>query len=631
MVADGSSSEDRMLRPKWHRHPMHRFLGPRRRARGVTVFCYLGCNWLKIFFVACCLSPLLHAEPQREQLSQLTRVTASLAAKEVSSVGTFSRFASVGKVFTQQYKRSLLLAFFVLVLLVQSILIAGLLINRTRRKRSEEALRISEERYRELVESQTDLVCRYLPDTTITFANEAYCKFFSRSRQELLGRKFLELIPEPAREIVMGMVNALLDKRQVRTVEHEVVLPDGSIGWQQWIDYVIVDAEGKAVECQGIGRDITQRKRAEDALRVSEERMTLAAQAANLGFWVWHVLTDEVWLSDLECELIGFDLEKPRRYQGWLDCVHPEDRPHVQETVSRAVERVHDFENEYRVAGLRGETRWIVSRGQCLKNERGVVDRVLGVSMDITARKQAEEALQCLAHSARLALVGELAASISHEVNRPLSAMLLNADAGEILLQSEDPPLEEVKKIFADIRQDGTRANAVICRIRSLLRKGELQFSRLDLNEIALDVVQFIGADVRRRKVTLRTELAPELPSVFGDRIHLQQVLLNFLLNGMEAMEATPEAGRHLVVRTTLHQHDGVEAVVVDSGSGLPADFEARLFDSFFSTKQNGMGLGLAIARSIVEAHRGRIYARNNATGGATFGFTLPTSEGSLN
>jgi signal transduction histidine kinase len=220
--------------------------------------------------------------------------------------------------------------------------------------------------------------------------------------------------------------------------------------------------------------------------------------------------------------------------------------------------------------------------------------------------------------------MGELTASIAHEINQPLGAILSNADAAELLLEAGSGRLEEVRRILADIRKDDLRASQVIRRMRELLGKRPLERQPLDLNDVAAGVLQLLGADAARRGVALEIELAPGLPAVHGDRVHLQQVLLNLLLNGMEAMADTPASRRRLAVRT-VPDDTGVGIAVTDSGPGIPRERLPRLFDSFFTTKQDGMGLGLSIARSIVEAHGGRIWAQNRPEGGATFRFTVPT------
>ena len=243
---------------------------------------------------------------------------------------------------------------------------------------------------------------------------------------------------------------------------------------------------------------------------------------------------------------------------------------------------------------------------------------------DITDRKLVEKANRDLTHASRVASLGELTVSIAHEINQPLGAILSNAEAAELLLESDSPPLDEVRKILADIRNDDVRAGEVIRRIRLLTRKRAIEMEGLELNEVTAEVVRLMEAEAHLRNVSLHTEFTAVPVMIFGDRVHLQQVLMNLILNGMEAMADTPQADRHLFVRIAPNGERRVEISVTDSGRGIPTGKLPRLFDSFFTTKQDGMGMGLAIARSIIDAHRGRISAENNSDGGATFRFDLP-------
>jgi PAS domain S-box-containing protein len=246
------------------------------------------------------------------------------------------------------------------------------------------------------------------------------------------------------------------------------------------------------------------------------------------------------------------------------------------------------------------------------------------VLRDLTDRKRAQQATENLAHVSRLAVLGEMTAMIAHEVNQPLGAILNNADAADLLLDKEPVDLGEVRKILADIRKDDVRAGQAIHRVRALLKRKEIQMQPLDLNETAADVIKLLLGEALRKQVIIRSEFDVHLPFVHGDRLHLQQVLLNLLTNGMEAMLDTPISLRNLTVQT-FTTNGQVELAVKDAGHGILEENLPRLFDSFFTTKHEGMGLGLAIARSIIEAHQGQIWAENSSGGGAIFRVTLPS------
>jgi len=248
---------------------------------------------------------------------------------------------------------------------------------------------------------------------------------------------------------------------------------------------------------------------------------------------------------------------------------------------------------------------------------------------DITERRQIEEARQALAHGSRLATVGELTALIAHEINQPLGAILSNAETAELLLGRKEPDLDQVRRILSDIRANDLRASETIRSIRNLLRKRDIILQPLDLNEPVREVLRLVQSDALVRRVKLYSELEGGLPSVRADGVLMQQVILNLILNGIEALESVPEARRRLTVQTR-RQNGAVEVAVSDSGEGITPEKQARLFDSFFTTKKDGMGLGLAISRSIIDVHRGKIWVETNSVGGATLRFAIPTGPESL-
>jgi len=241
------------------------------------------------------------------------------------------------------------------------------------------------------------------------------------------------------------------------------------------------------------------------------------------------------------------------------------------------------------------------------------------------AQNEAERQQSELTHAARLVLVGEMTASIAHEVSQPLSAILSNADAAEMLLQADPPPLDEIRQILEDIRRDDMRAYEIIRNLRRLLSKGELRIEDIDINEIASSALMLARSDAVRRGIVIRLSLEAGLPRAGGDPVHLQQVMLNLLINAMDAMQDVPPGERQIEVVTRRHGAKSVEVCVVDAGPGIASAQITRVFDSFYSTKADGMGLGLSIARAIVQTHGGTIWAENNGSGrGTSFRFTIP-------
>jgi two-component system, LuxR family, sensor kinase FixL len=267
------------------------------------------------------------------------------------------------------------------------------------------------------------------------------------------------------------------------------------------------------------------------------------------------------------------------------------------------------------------------SRWSLQRDDHGRPAAILETNNDITARKQAEEALRTaqaeLAHVARVMTMGELAASIAHEVNQPLSGMVLNANASLRWLAGATPNLDEAREALSRITRDGKRASDVIAKTRALLRKTDMEKERLDMNDAIREVVALAQGEVRRTGVALRAELEGDLPRVLGDRVQLQQVILNLVMNGIEAMSAVTDRSRDLLIRSRQHESDKVLVAVRDSGIGLDPESMERIFDAFYTTKSEGLGMGLAISRSIVENHGGRLWAVPNDGPGATFQFTL--------
>jgi PAS domain S-box-containing protein len=370
---------------------------------------------------------------------------------------------------------------------------------------------------------------------------------------------------------------------------------------------------------------VMQRKVVEARLRESEDRFRNIADTAPVLLWIAGrdrlcEFVNQGWLS-----FTGRLLQDVTG-KGWLRDVHPEDLRHLLETYDAAFDSRQPFEIEYRLQRHDKLYRWMVHKGALRRAANGDFLGYIGSALDITDRKLAEENARLLSHAQRLVIMGELSAAIAHEVRQPLSAILSNADAAAMLLKLPHPPLGEMREIISDIRADDLRANEVVGRMREFLRTETTPTQSIDVNAAISDALRFVTGDARRRRIQIKTDLADGLPAVTADRTQLQQVLVNLFVNAMDAMDGTPEAMRCLTVSAARSREGGIEIAVADEGHGIrPADLP-RLFEPFFTTKDAGLGLGLSIARSIVQAHQGRIWAESGDRG-ATFRVILPVAR----
>jgi PAS domain S-box-containing protein len=365
-------------------------------------------------------------------------------------------------------------------------------------------------------------------------------------------------------------------------------------------------------------------------LREREERISLAAESANLALWSVDFEGGESWMNEKGRVLYQLGPAEPLSRETFLSRVHPEDRARVGEAIELARKSTGPFETEYRLLLPDGETRWHISRGRHLRNEQGQVIEVIGVSIDVTEQTKANLGLRLqreeMARLSRVALMGELTASLAHELNQPLTAIATNAAAGKRFVANDgrDLDLKMFEELLRDIFTDARRAGQVIHGIHSLVRKGEENRRPVDLNEIIIDVLRLLHSDLLGRSATVKTELARGLAPVHADPVHLQQVLLNLIMNALDAMQHTPLAQRQIFISTNADE-GFVQVNVRDNGVGLPETEPEKIFSHFFSTKPNGMGMGLTIVRSIVEAHGGELGAEN-VEGGARFFFRLPAT-----
>ena len=363
-------------------------------------------------------------------------------------------------------------------------------------------------------------------------------------------------------------------------------------------------------------------------LRESEQQMVLAAEAANLGVWVRDLKQGNIWASDGWRALFGFEKSARLELDLILQRVHPDDREVMRQALIKTAETEGGYEQEYRLLLPDGNVRWIFSHGRAESDGGGAPVVVRGVSLDITKRKRAEAEAQQhrneVTHLSRVAMLGELSGSLAHELNQPLTAILSNAQAAQRFLARPEIDRGELEEILHDIVEADRHAGEVIRSLRLLLKKGETRQEPLNLNEVIPEVLKLMRSDLLNHHISVEAHLQPDLPRVLGDHVQLQQVLLNLIMNASDAMAGIDESNRRLQVRATRTDDNCLCVSVRDTGRGIPEDEIEHVFESYYTTKPHGLGLGLAVCRSILQAHRGRLVAENHPDGGAVFRFTLP-------
>ena len=375
---------------------------------------------------------------------------------------------------------------------------------------------------------------------------------------------------------------------------------------------------------QSLRTQIAERERAEEEVRRSEDRLRLVIDT--LPALVWSKLPDGSadFLNQRFREYTGLSVEEGLGW-GWLrNAVHPEDR--LEEEWRAAFAAGQPFEKEVRLRRADGAYRWFLLRAVPLRDELGNVVKWYGTTTDIEDRRGAEESLleaqNKLAHVTRTQAMGELAAAIAHEVNQPLTAIVTNANFSLRQLKGATPNLEELQTAITEIVNDGTRASAVISRIRGLLVKGSPRRMELDINGVIQEVTILLRNELTRNRIHARTQLTANLPRVEGDSVELQQVLINLIMNAIEAMRLSTQQRRELLIRSSKSA-DGVLVQVQDSGPGIGPEVAGRIFEPFFTTKADGIGMGLAISRSIIQSHGGQLSYESESQG-AVFQFVLP-------
>jgi len=518
----------------------------------------------------------------------------------------------------------------VLLVIAQSALIAGLVGNLRRRRKAERSLRESEERMK-LAASAAALGMwewNFANNEVWLESNRAHQKIESKNGSESDFDRFLRRVhPEDRDGVLQALANATNGDGNYEQVLRQVST-DGQVRWIAARGRMEFGAERKPVKMRGVAMDVTERKLAEDRARESERQFLLIANAAPV--FIWTAGPDKLcdFINTPWLEFRGRTMEEELG-NGWSEGVHPEDLAHCQKVYNESFDARQPFMMEYRLRRYDGEYRWLLDRGMPRYDAHGQFLGYVGSCVDVTEKREAEAEAQRwqheLAHVSRLSTLWALAGSLAHELRQPLAAIVNSAEAGRRFMDAECKNEQEVREALNDIAEQGQRAGAVITEMRAMLKRDPGQMDPQDMNLIVRTVIEMVRSDLVTRRVTPVLRLDPLLPPVRGHGVQLRQALLNLVMNACDAMAEKPASQRTLTIESrSLTTGGEVELSVADTGPGFPEEMLRHPFEPFRTTKAKGLGLGLAICRSIITAHEGGLVVMNNSKTGATIKFTLP-------
>jgi PAS domain S-box-containing protein len=439
--------------------------------------------------------------------------------------------------------------------------------------------------------------------------------------------QYLATVHPQDRDFMANTIKRMHAERSGCDVKKRIVRPDGELRYIRCVGIPVV--EGEVLKgFLGTAIDITEQELLTQELERRQAYLAEAQKLTHTGSWAWRVADRRaVHLSVELYRIYGFDpAEGTPTWEQYFERIHPEDRLKWKGIVERAVVEKGDYDQEFRILLSNGRLKWIRTVGHPVLSGAGDLEQFVGSSTDITERKSAEQERERLrqleadlAHTNRVSTLGEMAASLAHEIKQPIAAAITSANSCVEWLAHEPPNLDRARAAAARIDKYGNRAAEIIDRIRSLYRKSPPQRELVDVNGIIHEMLALLNGEATRYSVAMGTELAAELPKITADRVQMQQVFMNLMLNAIEAMK---DSGGELTVKSQL-QDGQLQFSVSDTGVGLPKEMD-QIFSAFFTTKPQGSGMGLAISRSIVESHGGQLWASANSGGGATFHFTLP-------
>jgi PAS domain S-box-containing protein len=495
------------------------------------------------------------------------------------------------------------------------------------RRRAEQALAASEHDLRLIVDSIPGLVAFLTPAGEVELVNPQLVEYCGRALEELRlwgtsDTVHAEDLPRIAQVFARSITSGNPYDFEARLRRF-----DGVYRWFQVRGLPVRDANGRILRWCSLLTDIDERKRAEDALKRSEAFLAEGQRLSRIGSLSWRVETGEIMWSEELYRIFGFERDVPVTLDLIGTRVHPEDIPLMNDMVERARGGVRDFEYQHRLLMPDLSVKYLHLIAHGIRDNDGRLEYI-GAVHDVTQRQISEEALARarseLAHVASVTSLASLTASIAHEVNQPLSGIVTNASTCLRMLAMEPPNVDGARETARRTIRDGNRASDVITRLRALFSKKHTIAERVQLNDATREVIALSLSELQRNRVILRSELADDLPLITGDRVQLQQVILNLLRNASDAMSTVHDRPRELLIRTEQDEGDRVLLSVKDAGIGFDPRTADRLFETFYTTKNNGMGVGLYVSRSIIESHQGRLRGTLNDGPGATFSFSIP-------
>jgi PAS domain S-box-containing protein len=496
------------------------------------------------------------------------------------------------------------------------------------RKRAEEALRSSELNLRQMTETIPEMLWSATPDGAIDYCNARFLNYTGFSPEEVMGDGWRRTIhPEDADRVAPVWMACVTTGAPYRVEVRTFHCADRTYRWCAVSALPLLDRQGRILKWHGTIVDVHDWKQAQEKLRRSEAFLAEAQHLSSTGSFSWRPSTEEITWSDEVYRIFEFDPSVTLTPDLIATRIHPDDFVLWSEAIART-RTGGSFALDYRLLMPDRSVKHLHAVAHATRDNDGQLEYI-GAVQDVTERKLSEQALDKvrseLAHVARVTSLGALTASITHEVNQPLSGIITNASTCLRMLDADPPDVDGARETARRTIRDGNRASDVIARLRALFSKKEFTLEPLNLNEATREVIALSLSELQRNRVILRSELADDLPIVTGDRVQLQQVILNLLRNASDAMVDVQDRPRHLVIKTEREDGDRVRLTVRDAGVGLPPQSLGSLFDAFYTTKSRGMGIGLFVSRSIIERHRGRLWGQPNEGGpGATFSFSIP-------